>query len=132
MLPPTLSRIDETNARSSPAEPFPIAEMYPRLLEYLALPETDQNSQPSQFKHQLGLAMKEIESNRALLRDRALIKEESLRLQGENAQIKADLDSKNSPRESVNPSPSMISQTIPRRAAEQRGHGWDSIAMDLF
>ncbi|KAJ5374481.1 hypothetical protein N7517_006487 [Penicillium concentricum] len=135
MLPPNLNRIDEVDARGTPAELFPVAEMYPQLLEYLALPdaETDHHAQPSQFKHQLGVAMREIESNRASMREKASIREECSKLQRENAQIKAYLDSRASPQDSAAPSPSTVSHTIiSKPASEQRGKAWDSIALDMF
>lgn len=134
MTLPTLSRIDESTASGALTELFPVAEMYPQLLDYLAQPdgETDKNPQSVQFKHQLGLAMKEVESHRSLLREKALIREEYLRMQGENAKIKAHFDSASSPQESAHPSPSMTTQSIPRPVAEQRGKDWDSIAIDLF
>lgn len=85
MDPRSLNRIDEINARGTPSEVSPIAESYPQLLEYLALPdaETDHHAQSSQFKHQLGTAIKEIESNRASMRDKANIREDYSRLQRE-------------------------------------------------
>ncbi|KAJ5544486.1 Zinc finger PHD-finger [Penicillium sp. DV-2018c] len=131
---PALGRINEFNHRSTPAGPSPIAEMYPQLLEYLASADTGtyQHAQTSQFKHQLELAMKEIESNRSLLQEKANIREEYLRLQAENAQIKARLDSKDSPRESARPSPSMMPPSTSYPAEEQRGKAWDSLAIDLF
>ncbi|CAG8076994.1 unnamed protein product [Penicillium nalgiovense] len=135
MNPPAMNCIDEVNARGTPGEVFPVAETYPQLLEYLALPdaETDHHAQSSQFKHQLGMAMKEIESNRASMRDKANIREDYSRLQRENVQIKAYLDSRNSPRNSAIPSPSMVSHNIiPRPASEQRGKAWDSLALDMF
>ncbi|KAI1831098.1 hypothetical protein DTO013E5_6240 [Penicillium roqueforti] len=135
MHPPTLNRIDEVNARGTPTEVYPIAEMYPRLLEYLALPdaETDRHAQSSQFKHQLGMAMKEIESYRASMRDKTNIREDYSRLQRENAQIKAYLDSRDSPRESSIPSPSTVPHSIiSKPVSEQRVKAWDSLAIDMF
>ncbi|CAI7612928.1 unnamed protein product [Penicillium viridicatum] len=135
MMPPTLNRIDELNSRGTPAEVFSVAETYPQLLEYLALPdnETNHHAQPSQFKHQLGMAIKEIESNRASIRDKVNIREDYSRLQRENAQIKAYLDSKRSPRDSAIPSPSVVSHDIiSRPASEQRGKAWDSLALDTL
>ncbi|KAJ5971582.1 uncharacterized protein N7479_001500 [Penicillium vulpinum] len=135
MPPPTLNRIDEVDACSTPAEVSPVAEMYPQLLEYLALPDAAAGNlaQSSQFKHQLGMAMKEIESNRASMRDKANIREEYSRLRRENAQIKAYLDSRGSPRDTAIPSPStVLHSTTQRPVSEQRGTAWDSIAADLF
>ncbi|KAJ5961435.1 Zinc finger PHD-finger [Penicillium viridicatum] len=135
MMPPTLNRIDELNSRGTPAEVFSVAETYPQLLEYLALPdnETNHHAQPSQFKHQLGMAIKEIESYRASIRDKVNIREDYSRLQRENAQIKAYLDSKRSPRDSAIPSPSAVSHDIiSRPASEQRGKAWDSLALDAL
>ncbi|KAJ5503814.1 Zinc finger PHD-finger [Penicillium fimorum] len=135
MPPPNLNRIDEVDARGTPAELFPVAEMYPQLLEYLAMPdaETDHHAQSSQFKHQLGTAMKEIESNRASMREKASIQEDYSKLQREHAQMKAYLDSRASPHDSAAPSPSTLPHTIiSKPASEQRGKDWDSIAIDLF
>ncbi|KAJ5941819.1 Zinc finger PHD-finger [Penicillium verrucosum] len=135
MMPPTLTRVDELNSRGTPAEVFSVAETYPQLLEYLALPdnETQHHAQPSQFKHQLGMAIKEIESNRASIRDRVNIREDYPRLQRENAQVKAYLDSKRPPRDTAIPSPSAVSHNIiSRPASEQRGKSWESLALDMF
>ncbi|KAJ5848704.1 Zinc finger PHD-finger [Penicillium solitum] len=135
MMPPTLNRVDELNSRGTPAEVFSVAETYPQLLEYLALPdnETKHHAQPSQFKHQLGMAIKEIESNRASIRDKVNIREDYSRLQRENAQIKACLDSKRSPRDTAIPSPSAVAHdVISRPASEQRGKAWDSLALDTL
>ncbi|KAJ5597267.1 Zinc finger PHD-finger [Penicillium hordei] len=135
MMPPNLNRIDELSPRGTPAEGSSVAETYPQLLEYLALPdnETNHHTQPSQFKHQLGMAIKEIESNRASIRDKVNIREDYSRLQRENAQIKAYLDSKRSPRDSAVPSPSAGSHDIiSRPPSEQRGKAWDSLALDTL
>ncbi|QQK46284.1 hypothetical protein Pdw03_1182 [Penicillium digitatum] len=112
----------------------PANETYPQLLEYLALPdaETDHHTQSSQFKHQLRMAIKEIESNRASIRDKVNIQEDFSRLQCENAQIKAYLDSRHSPRDSAIPNPSTASRNSSRPASEQRGRAWDSLAIDMF
>lgn len=134
-MPPSLNRVDELNSRGTPAEVFSVAETYPQLLEYLALPdnETKHHAQPSQFKHQLGVAIKEIESNRASIRDKVNIREDYSRLQRENAQIKAYLDSKRSPRDTAIPSPSAVSHDIiSRPASEHRGKAWDSLALDTL
>lgn len=135
MMPPTLNRVDELNSRGTPAEVFSVEETYPQLLEYLALPENETKhlAQPSQFKHQLEMAIKEIESNRALIREKVNIREDYSRLQRENAQIKAYLDSKRSPRDTAIPSPSAVShEIISRPASEQRGKAWDSLALDTL
>ncbi|EKV07067.1 PHD finger protein [Penicillium digitatum PHI26] len=132
--PLNLNLGDETYSRGTPAEVFPVAETYPQLLEYLALPdaETDHHTQSSQFKHQLRMAIKEIESNRASIRDKVNIQEDFSRLQCENAQIKAYLDSRHSPRDSAIPNPSTASRNSSRPASEQRGRAWDSLAIDMF
>ncbi|KAJ5206437.1 Zinc finger PHD-finger [Penicillium cf. griseofulvum] len=135
MPPPTLDRIDDFDTRGTPAELFPVAETYPQLLEYLAMPDAEvhQHVQSSQFKHQLGMAMKEIESNRASVREKTNIREEYSKVQRENAQIKAYLDSRSSSRGSSVPSPSAASHTIiSRPTSEQMGKDWDRIAVDLF
>jgi hypothetical protein len=135
MPPPSLNRIDEVDARGTPSELFPVAETYPQLLEYLAMPDAEahQHAQSPQFKDQLEMAMKELASNRASMREKTNIREEYSKLQRENAQIKAYLDSRSSSRGSSVPSPSAVSHTIiSRPASEQRGKDWDSIAVDLF
>lgn len=135
MNAPTMNCIGEVNSRGTPAEVFPVAETYPRLLEYLALPDAEigRHAQSSQFKHQLGMAMKEIESNRASMRDKANTREDYSRLQRENAQIKEYLDSTHSPRNPAISSPSTVSHNITSRpASEQRGKAWDSLALDMF
>ncbi|KGO74224.1 Zinc finger, PHD-type [Penicillium italicum] len=132
---PISSRTDGNNSHDTPAEVFTVTDTYPQLLEYLALPdaETDHHAQSSQFKHQLRMAIREIESNRASIRDKANIREEDYsQLQRENAQIKAYLDSRHLPQDSAIPSPSVASRNISRPASEQRGKAWDSLARDLF
>ncbi|KAJ5169953.1 Zinc finger PHD-finger [Penicillium coprophilum] len=129
MPPPNFNRIHEVDTRGPPAELSPVAETYPQLLEYLALPdrETDHHAHSAQFKHQLGMAMKEIESNRASMREKASIQENYSNLQRENANSRA------SSQDSAAPSPSTVSHTvISRPASEQRGKAWDSIVLDLF
>jgi len=133
MPAPGLNRIDESSAHGTPTELPPISEMYPHLLEYLALPGdgTDQPAQGAQFKHQLNLMMQEIESHRALLREKANLEEEYCRTQSENAQMKAYLDSRLS-REPTVASPSTFSHSIPRPPVQRSEKSWDSIALDLI
>jgi hypothetical protein len=133
MAPPALNRIDESIAPGTPNELSPIPEMYPQLLEYLAQPEnhTDQHAQEGQFKDQLSLMMREIESHRALLREKTNLEEEYFRTRSENTQMKAYLDSRLS-RESTFATPSTFSHSIPRPSAQRSEKSWDSIALDLI
>lgn len=133
MAPPGLNRIDDYDSGLAPDKLPPVAEMYPQVLEYLNRPgaQTDQFAQ-LQFKNQLGLMMKEIESYRSLLQDQANLREDHLRLQTENTKIRAYLNSSLAPREPALASPSTFSHSIPRPPTETRGKSWDSIALDLI
>lgn len=90
--------------------------MYPQLLEYLALPHdgTDPDTQEIQFKNQLSLVMQEIQSHRESLREKTSLQKEYLKIQNENLQIKADLDSGLSRESTAIASSSAISHNIPR------------------
>ncbi|KAJ5344453.1 Zinc finger PHD-finger [Penicillium brevicompactum] len=133
MAHPTLNRLDKTNADSTPGL-SPVTEMYPQLLEHLALPHdgTDQGAQSAQFKNQLSLAMQEIESHRVSMREKASLQQEYLRMQKENMQIKAYLDSGLSREATAVASPSTISHSITRPPVQRSGQSWDSIALDLI
>lgn len=125
-----LSRIDESHASTS-AELSPVTEMYPQLLEYLALPNdgTDHYTLGTQFKNQLGLVMQEIESHRKLLREKTNLQEEYLRTQSENLQIKAYLNTGLS-REPAIAGPSTLSHSTLKPPAQRSRKSWDSIALD--
>ena len=90
--------------------------MYPQLLEYLALPNdgTGEDIQKIQFKNQLSLVMQEIESHRASLREKSNLQKEYLKVQNENMQIKAYLDSGLSRESTAIASSSKFSHPIPR------------------
>jgi cell shape-determining protein MreC len=105
--------------------------MYPQLVEYLAHSDngTDLPAQQGQFKHQLNLMMREIESHRALLSEKTNLEEEYFRTQSENAQLKAYLDSRLS-REPTMATPSTFSHSISRPSAQRSEKSWDSIALE--
>ncbi|CAG8048879.1 unnamed protein product [Penicillium salamii] len=113
--PPAWNRTEESSADSS-SELSPITEMYPQLLEYLALPhdDTDLDTQEFKFKNQLSLVMQEIESHRESLREKTSLQKEYLKIQNENLQIKAYLDSGLSRESTAIASSSAISHNIPR------------------
>lgn len=127
---PALGRINESNASTS-AELSPVTEMYPQLLEYLALPNdrTSHYNPGIQFKNQLGLVMQEIESHRALLREKTNLQEEYLKTQSENLQIKAYLNTGMS-REPAIAGPSTLSHSTLKPPAQRSRKSWDSIALD--
>ncbi|OQD79761.1 hypothetical protein PENANT_c044G11018 [Penicillium antarcticum] len=134
MAPSGSNRIDDCDSGLAPDKLPPVAEMYPQVLEYLNHPgaQTDQFGQLPQFRNQLGLMMKEIDSYRSLLQDQANLKEDHLRLQTENTKIRAYLNSSLAPREPAIASPSAFSHSSPRPPTETRGKSWDSIALDLI
>lgn len=134
MAYPTLTRHDKSNAGTSTPELSPVTEMYPQLLEYLASPHdgAGQGTQSTQFNNQLSLVMREIESHRVLLREKADLQREYLRIQNENMQIKAYLDSGLSREATAVASPSTISHSISRPPVQRSGQSWDSIALDLI
>lgn len=130
MTHPALNRLDKPNADSTPGL-SPVTEMYPQLLEHLALPH-DGTDQGAQFKNQLSLAMQEIESHRVSMSEKASLQQEYLRMQKENMQIKAYLDSGLSREATAVASPSTISHSITRPPVQRSGQSWDSIALDLI
>jgi hypothetical protein len=133
MAPSASNRADDYDSGLAPDKLPSVAEMYPQVLEYLNRPgaHTDQFAQP-QFRDQIGLMMKEIESYRSLLQDQTNLREDHLRLQTENNKIRAYLNSSLAPREPAHASPSTFSHSSPRPPTETRGKSWDSIALDLI
>lgn len=93
--------------------------------------QTELALRQSEFMHQLGLMMKEVESHRSLLGKMAILREEFDRIQTENVQIRTYLDSRLPSMEPRLASPPAFS-LIPRPSADTTGKSWDSIILNLI
>ncbi|KAJ5231899.1 Zinc finger PHD-finger [Penicillium citrinum] len=117
--------------RAHPSEDLPsISELYPYVQAYLA--QADAPGHQSEFQHQIAGMLHEAESYRILLRKVAALREEFTRVQTENIQLKAYLNSRVPTREPVISSPSTLPSYIPRPSSDTDGKSWDSIVLDLI